>query len=800
MKTFSSPSAWGFERESIPEPPSGRMNGPDPMRRLVFNRNRLAAYCVAACLLAVPILGVVRDVHAQPAGPEIFGGELKTPLDLWDAVDYLVRTGQVKQALPYLDKFLKSQPDDETLLKIRDRYGAGSILHLDDHPETRAAAKTLTDMLTSAIRRNATRAERIEPFIALLTQSTAEQQYAVEQLRTSGPYAVPRIVKALERPDLTPENHALIVRNLGKLDGTAVPALLAVLDSPNSRLVADAADALGRIGDARAIPPLMALAGAAEPSHVRTLAREAIARLTGRSFESQPKSPVRLLVDEARRYHRHQIRFPGETVLVWTWDAAQAIPVPQEVPVTDAEAYFGMRLARAALRLDPADVPAQVVFVSLTLEKAIERAGVAGFPGNDSSGAFAAALAAGPNVLGAVLRTAISDGKMELAAAAATALGQVTDRDALSADRRPNPLVAALSAPDRRVQFASARALVLLDPRRAFAGSSQVVPVLARFVVNQAAPRAVVIDGNSTRGGQLVGFLRTLGYDPTLAATGDEGFRVAADSADVELILIDVHLIAGDWRLVDTLSNLKADARTAGIPIYVVGPLGFQVQLDATFQNYPGVKYLVTPMNADLLSQQIGGRPVSLSDEERASYARDAAALLAVIASRTGSPFEPDLNRSEPALAIALYTPPTSLAASSALGDVPDAGAQRSLADVLLDPSKPAPLRLSTAAQLARSIQRFGPLVTGDQEAKLIAALDQEGDLSLRTALAGVVGALRPKPALTGQRLQLYRPLPASASPAQAEPAPGAAPSPPAPDTAPPAAAEAVPPPANAKP
>ena len=53
---------------------------------------------------------------------------------------------------------------------------------------------------------------------------------------------------------------------------------------------------------------------------------------------------------------------------------------------------------------------------------------------------------------------------------------------------RPGPLVEALSAPDRRVQFAAAEALVGLDPTRAFAGSSRVVPTLARFVAARPAP------------------------------------------------------------------------------------------------------------------------------------------------------------------------------------------------------------------------------------------------------------------------------------------------------------------------
>ena len=199
-------------------------------------------------------------------------------------------------------------------------------------------------------------------------------------------------------------------------------------------------------------------------------------------------------------------------------------------------------------------------------------------------------------MLGDVLRTAIADRKYELASVAASALGMVTDANGLAVQGTVNPLVEALSAPGRRARFSAARALVGLDPRAPFAGSSRVVPVLAQFVTNQAKPRALVIDGNPTRGSQLTGFLHDLGYDPVLARTGDEGFRVAADSADVELILIDHHMISGDWRLHDTLANLKADARTSGIPVYVVGPLARRDDLNALLtERFPGVKFLVTP-------------------------------------------------------------------------------------------------------------------------------------------------------------------------------------------------------------
>ena len=268
----------------------------------------------------------------------------------------------------------------------------------------------------------------------------------------------------------------------------------------------------------------------------------------------------------------------------------------------------------------------------------------------------------------------------------------------LSRDGRPHPLVDALAAPGARVQFAAAKALVNMAPAQPFPGSSRVVPALARFVTAQSPPRAVVIDSNPARGSQLVGSLRALGYETVMEPTGDLGFRAAAETADVELVLVSYALDRGaSWGLTDTLTNLKSDARTADLPVYVYGPLNLEVNRPNLPLDFPGVKFLVQPMSPEILEKLLGGRPSKFTGSERTAYAQEATALLARIAQQPRSPFAPDLNAAEPALIIALNQPGTSLAASTALGDVPDPSAQRSLADAVLDPSRPADLRRTSA-------------------------------------------------------------------------------------------------------
>ena len=688
--------------------------------------------------------GYGSPIRAQAPGPELFAKEPRTPLELWDAIDYLVRTDQTKKALPYLDKFMKSKPDDGTLIAIRNRFGPGSILRLSDDPVTRPFAKPLAEALVVAARNYTTRPERIKRFIGSLTKTAPEREYAIRRLREAGAYAVPFLVKALSRKGLPDKDRQQILHAMGQLDYSAVPPLVAVLDGPDPVLAADAARALGMIGDLRAIPFLTAPAALPDtPPGLRSAAREAIPRINGHSFDSQPRTPTQVLSDAAWRYHRHQIELGDEPVVIWAWDKEQNAVTPHEVSLTEAEATLGLRLAKDALRLSPGDRSAQIVHLSLMLEKAIERVGFTSFPAQDQA-TFDAAKAAGPTLLADVLKAAITDGKTDLAAVVASALGSVTDRKALSATGRPHPLVDAVYAPGRRLQFAAAKAVVKLAPTEKFPGSSRVVSTLARFLPNQALPRAVVIDANPNRGSQLAGFLINLGYDSELEVTGKQGFVAATTAADVELILISFDLFGQGWALNDTLANLKADSRTAAIPIFIYGPLNFQFRHPNLEQNYPGIRHLVQPVDAAMLKRQIKDMPLALGHAERVGYAREATELLAQIGKDRSNPMAANLSVAEPALSAALFEGETGRAAATVLGDVPDPSAQRSLADLILDPSRPVALRKDSIGELIRSIRQFGPLVTAAQEARLASMVREEGDSELGTVLETVIRTLRP--------------------------------------------------------
>src|SRR5262249_53864468 len=175
----------------------------------------------------------------QAPGPELFAKEPRTPMELWEAIDYLLRTDQAKKALPYIDRFVKSKPDAATWIAIRNRFGPASILRLGDNPLTEPFAKPLSEALLEASRNEARRPERIKRYVAALNGTRPEQQFAVRRLREAGPFAVPFLVEALKRSGLSDQERLQIVGNMGELDRSAVPALIAGLDSSDPPLAAD---------------------------------------------------------------------------------------------------------------------------------------------------------------------------------------------------------------------------------------------------------------------------------------------------------------------------------------------------------------------------------------------------------------------------------------------------------------------------------------------------------------------------------------------------------------------------------
>jgi hypothetical protein len=91
-----------------------------------------------------------------------------------------------------------------------------------------------------------------------------------------------------------------------------------------------------------------------------------------------------------------------------------------------------------------------------------------------------------------------------------------------------------------------------------------------------------------------------------------------------------------------------------------------------------------------------------------------------------------------------------------ALAGIGTGSAQKKLSVLVLNTSLDMKLRETAATQLTFHIQRFGLLLTQEGIAAIHSAWLTTQDPAIKTALAGVVGTLRPSPAVVGQRLQQF--------------------------------------------
>src|SRR5262249_37345778 len=240
------------------------------------------------------------------------------------------------------------------------------------------------------------------------------------------------------------------------------------------------------------------------------------------------------------------------------------------VPASQAEEYWGLRFARQALDLDPSYQPAQEVFLSLALDKAMGRAGLDGPLAKAQPDAHALLSRSSAALVVAVLDRALAEGRTPVALAAVRNLGDRAETLALKArGGAQSPLSRALYYPDRRVQLAAALAALRIPGARTTLATRRVVDILRRALggAPDGAGRPKVLVGYPDEAfrdkvGQAVS---KAGYEPVKVNSGKNVMRRLAAAADIDLLLLDAAL--PDPGLAVLLGQLKADKSASHLPV-----------------------------------------------------------------------------------------------------------------------------------------------------------------------------------------------------------------------------------------
>jgi DNA-binding response OmpR family regulator len=754
--------------------------------------------------------------------------------DYWRAMQFEIEVGRMDIAAQHLHGLTSKKPTEAEWLELEEEQGMTNILRLrqigkwDDDPKADKQAKAEVEQLiggvTAALEKQLSDQERIAKFVKNLASGEEEERtYALRELYRSGPRMIPAYIARLL--DARGEERANLLAALPKLGADTVPPLLASLAIDDRILRTDLIDVLVKRADRRAVPHLWYLAGSERvPAEVRARAKDALAALQRTSADLLPLPKV-ALTNEAEKYYKHQAGFPDpQRVQVWRWDGKAL--TASTMNASRAEEYYGLHFARQALDLDPTYVPAQVVFLSLALEKAVEPLGLDQPLTKGPPGVNGLLASVNPELVIAVLDRALRDRRTAVILGAARTLGSLAEvRAQLPSAKEEPALVRCLKYPDRRVQLVAADALLRIPRLPSSPPYARIVEILRRTAAAEPVSKVLIADGNRERAMLIAEAVKKAGFEPVIAATGRETLRAVRDAADIDVILIDQAI--SDPQLPHLLAELRADVDVGLVPILVTeapGAPAKEAALDnsraglrrrqiaaeelsqrlAAYERadenlrqlakqYPKVWVIAATTDVNQLQALLGdricedmGRPFTDTDRaklaaatadrlkrltaEREDHADRALIWLGRLAKAevTGYDVKPATETLVNALRSGAHGDEATASTIVAVGRMTGAKAQGALADFVLDANKPAAQRSSAAAELVRHIQQRGPLLMTTQVRALDAlARTPDADATLKANAALVLGALRPDSRATGERLKGYTP---SAPPAPKSP------------------------------
>ena len=740
------------------------------------------------------LLALVSTLQAQPAKkpaasasdgnePPVLLEPPKTEEELVNAALLMQQLSRPNLSTKYLTILLKKNPDDATLLKLHDRFGSAKFLQLARVPNDRDKiiggigatpavgldifknpGKELLRRVNVAVRKRATDPKYVDSLINGLAGDSEERAAAIVMLRNVGPTALPRM---FERISSAPAAQASSFQTaLVAYGQSAVPVLVAALNSSNTKLQTVAASSLGQIRNPTVVPYLWYFKSYKQtPDGLKTASREALARILKTDAteidkvapESVAGELKKLAVQHFRGEHQWKVG-ADKQVEFWYWDSASKKIASKKTTPRIASLYTGTRFSRMALNLSSENEDAQALFVAMSLSAAADPTWQKPLPTGRGTAYFGALNAGRKTVLDALKLS------MQHSDAAATIgcllvmkqLGKKSDLQG-----RNSPIVQAMSFPDSRVQFAAAATILTIDPDERFRGSTRVVAILSRALNDSGSPTGLVIHSNLQKGSSIAGLLTQMGYDPQVAATGRDGFKVAVSQGDVALILLPANTIR--WPLTQTVANLRAEPRTKAIPIAVFGPEAFRLKVTRKLRRYPRTTYINEATTGAFLKMQLDPFLASiktppLTAAQRAEQKKAAAYWLTQIAAGNRANLY-DLSAAEPALLASVTDPSVMDDVVSVLAALPSKKAQSAIQSVVVNPNAKPESRTAAATHLATHIQKFGLLLSTKQVEDVKKLQAATTDAALATALSSVLGSLKPDAKRVGDSLRTI-PLP----------------------------------------
>jgi len=680
----------------------------------------MGATCAAAQATAVP--PETASGSSQIVIRALLAAKPTTPVEVVRAARVMLDLGQPAQALPLLQRLAAKKLSDEEAAELLRTVGSASLLRLTRERELAAVAGPFSSAVFDGANRFARDPARLAELIKRLSGANPlERANVVEELRPGGDASVVALVGVLADNARAAE-HQQMRAALVELGTVSSAPLVAVLSTADPQLLTSVIEILGDLGDTSiadyllgpglspTAPPDVAVAGRrALQRYFRRVptANQAAAHVARRAQQS---------LDAVRRPDLDTEPGVEQQPVAWQWDDKAKTLSGERISRPLYELLQGVQFAADAQRLEPQSENLKRLHL-VALAQAIAYAG-------DDAG-VAARIAAARSVLSHssiaelqdLLSYCLDKDHPAAASVAVRQLAESGDVHLLQAHTpQESALVKALRHPSRDLRFAALGAIMQLDPREPYPGSSRVADGLEFFARSTGVPRALAAATSAEEAARIGGLLAALGYEADVATDVAGVLRQARRAGDYEVIFVDSALAmpAGG----QLLQLLRSDSRLARIPVAVVSLAEEFPEVERVTRRFPLCLAVMrthnpagTKFELNRLLQSTGGS-VTPGDVRRAQGAQ-ALEWIARLAAERETVY--DVQRFDAAVIASLDATGMAPAAISALARLDTANSQRALVDLASRPAAPVETRTSAAQAFADSVARRGTLLTSDE-------------------------------------------------------------------------------------
>ncbi|MDR1480258.1 MAG: hypothetical protein LBJ00_15080 [Planctomycetaceae bacterium] len=560
----------------------------------------------------------------------------KTAADLMHVVDLLSSTGRASLTRHYLKRFIEVKASPLECAEIVDKIGVSRLMRISVN---RQFAPQGEEVVT-AILREAKKHWQDTGNIAKITDNIAikfdrrnlgNERSSLDKFNP--PVILPESLKTLqtiwkgehvsaaqllsklaETNDETQVNEIITV--LLSIGGDVKESLAVSLNSGNLVLLKNAIRGLQMSISREEVFLLYPIAFSQKttiPDEIKNEALNIILSKTGVVQSSNNirneiyTSAVRTLCNRARDYYlrkRHLRADENGNIRFWNWNDIKASAEYVQLTLPDAYRLFAYRYALLAYEIaDEGGMDFEFVrrvYVAALFEYVSYGNGLDNPLDLESSGLFRVVSSLPLVQLNRVMTDAILEEHFEVARVAVKVWAHAGNLQSFidAANDQTHPLIHAIAAPDRRLRFAALETIMQLNPNSAYQGSSLVAETLVWFARAEGRKIVVVIHPNLSEASRLAGYFIPLGYANELAANCRRGFMLAAESPDVELVVID--LANQDQAASAFAQILRKDNRTHDIPVAIYK--GKPQKKTKTFQGNPNTLELQSMQMIDRLT------------------------------------------------------------------------------------------------------------------------------------------------------------------------------------------------------